>query len=105
MFGYTVGTDPSDIAHNTKRLLFLGAQHIYADFPRGHVGRRKGLNRVRKVMRPNDKLVLSSLACLGTKPDRINCHIDDIEAAGIEVAVLNESYFLIDMNEPIFKNH
>ncbi|MEM7470260.1 MAG: hypothetical protein AAF340_02840 [Pseudomonadota bacterium] len=93
VFGYTVGRTASCIAHSTGKLHFMGAQYVFADHPHGNVRYRHGLTRLRKVMRPGDRLVLSSLQCLGTKPERINRNIERIEQDDIEVMVLKDSYF------------
>ena len=93
VFGYTVARTPSQVAYETRNLLFLGAQHVFADHPMGRVIDREGYTRLRKVMREGDRLIASSLSCFGTKRDRAEANIADIEAGGVTVAVVRPEYF------------
>ena len=93
VFGYTAAHDPSSIAHDTTKLVYLGAEHVYADQPQGNVRYREGLARLRKVMRPGDKMVLARLDALGQRRDRALEILSEIEADGIETAIIRHGYF------------
>lgn len=93
VFGYLVGRDPTSIADDTRKLMYLGAQYVYADLPNGNVRYRVGLRRLRKVMRPGDKMVLARLNALGQRRDRAEAILSEIEADGIETAVVRHGYF------------
>ena len=48
---------------------------------------RKGFNRVRNVMREGDMLILSSIECLGSKPEHQKAPLVSFERDGITVNV------------------
>jgi len=93
VFGYVVARDPTAIASATTRLAYLGAQHVFADLPHGNVRYRKGLQRLRKVMRPKDRLVLYHIDALGQRQNRASAILSEIEADGIETAIIRPGYF------------
>lgn len=90
-FGYVVASDPSKLVREAHALYFMGAKHVFADNPTGNVRHRVGLNRLRKVMREGDALILYSAKALGRKPARAAANMADIEADGITVGAINAS--------------
>lgn len=93
VFGYLVGRDPSDIADAARKLMYLGAEHVYADIPHGNVRYRKGLLRICKVMRPGDRLILASDKTLGRDNRTSEARKAEIEALGVEVFFIRAGFF------------
>ena len=67
----------------------MGAKHVFADAPTGNVRHRKGLNRVRKVMREGDTLIFYNSKALGRDPRRSAINTANIEASGVTVRFMD----------------
>ncbi|MEX0282119.1 MAG: hypothetical protein AB3N13_13130 [Arenibacterium sp.] len=94
VYGYLVAANVDQAAHEARKLYFMGAEHVFADEPKGNVGKRRGFSRLRdKLLRSGDKLILSCESALGTKPHLAAHHFASLEAQGITVAVLRDDYF------------
>ncbi len=94
--GYAVASDHGHLSTQIKRLHYLGAEHVFADFPVGRVKHRpnfKLLAQPSVYLRPGDTLLLADNRALGTKPARADAIIDDLTADGIEVCVIRPDYF------------
>lgn len=94
VYGYLVAHSVDRAASQARKLHFMGAEHVFADEPKGHVGQRPSFYKlVKKLLRSGDKLILATEGALGTKPYRAERHIEALEARGIQVAILRSDYF------------
>jgi len=90
VFGYAARPpdDPMAFVQATKDLHYMGAIHVYADYAQGRVFYRRNLNRVLKVMREGDILLLSKLTDIGKRAECSDRNAALIEARGYTVKVL-----------------
>lgn len=94
VYGYLVARTVDQAAHEARNLYFMGAECVFADEPKGHVGLRPSFDKLcNKCLRSGDKLILATETALGTKPHRAERHIAALEAQGIQVAILRLDYF------------
>ena len=69
VFGYTAAPTRSGAMYETRRLFFMGARVVFYDDPQGQVRHRPEFNRLIKIARPGDRIILSTLTALGTKAE------------------------------------
>ena len=91
--GYVVGSNPSKVAGDTRRVHFFGAELVLADQPKGHLRVRPGYQLLKQCLRTGDRLVLARLSALGTNPDRARTNLASIEAEGITVLFVDHDLF------------
>ena len=93
VYGYLTARTVDHAAWEARKLNYMGAQYVFADEPKGHVGLRRNFRRMSKLSRPGDKVILAAESALGTKPERVERHIEALEAKGVQVAILRPEYF------------
>lgn len=90
VYGYIAADTPSQAVLAAQRLFFLGCQHIFTDSRSGRLSCRKGWQRLCKVIREGDRVLLPSLRTLGDRPSRQRPYQQQIEATGASVFVVTE---------------
>ncbi|WP_299970180.1 hypothetical protein [uncultured Roseobacter sp.] len=97
VYGYLVARTVDQAASEARKLYFMGAQHVFADEPTGHIQHRSSYSKLsNRFLRPGDKLILATETALGTKRHQAERHIEALMARGVEVFTLNPEYFEYD---------
>lgn len=87
VWGYAVSADASAIAAQTKRLHFHGADHVFADFPVGHVRSRPGFKTLTDpiYLRAGDTLLVADRHAFGSNLQRAGRIEEELQDRGVAV--------------------
>lgn len=93
VFGYVVFRSREIACHLpvVPDLHYMGAETVFTDFASGRVRHRPGFKLLRKILRAGDLLLIDRETSLGTKPGYRARNYAELDAMGVELAVLSPS--------------
>ena len=95
VWGYVTASEMHVATIQSRKLYFMGAEHVVSDAPDADLDDRPGWQLLAEpvYLRDGDRLILSKAEDLSSDTETAEARIADLMARGVEVCILKPEYF------------